>query len=60
MASIDEEDVRQLLRAVFVAGGGTHDDFDEHDRVMAEEHRTVVLLRPGRIATPPHARHIEH
>jgi hypothetical protein len=38
-----------LLRAVFQAAGGTHDDWDAYDRVMAEEGRTAVLVDPARI-----------
>ena len=38
-----------LLRAIFTAAGGTHDDWDEYDRVMAEEGRTAVLVDPARI-----------
>jgi hypothetical protein len=34
---------------VFVAAGGTHDDWDEYDRVMAEERRAAVLVTPTRI-----------
>lgn len=41
--------LRLLLREVFTAAGGTHDDFGEYDRVMAEEGRTVVLVSPDRI-----------
>ncbi|MGH8860074.1 MAG: TIGR03618 family F420-dependent PPOX class oxidoreductase [Jatrophihabitantaceae bacterium] len=41
--------VRLLLRAIFVAAGGTHDDWDEYDRVMAEQGRTAVLIEPARI-----------
>jgi hypothetical protein len=41
----------QLLRDVFVAAGGTHDDWDEYDRVMAAERRTAVLVTPERITT---------
>jgi PPOX class probable F420-dependent enzyme len=41
-------DVRLLLRAVFTAAGGTHEDFDTYDRVMAEERRTAVLVTPER------------
>ena len=37
-----------LLRAVFTAAGGTHDDWDTYDRVMAEERRTAVLVTPER------------
>ncbi len=51
---------RLLLREVFAAAGGTHDDLDEYDRVMLAERRTAVLVRPERVYTnPPHARHVE-
>jgi hypothetical protein len=46
---VDAEAVRLLLREIFTAAGGTHDDLDEYDRVMAEEHRTAVLVDPQRI-----------
>jgi PPOX class probable F420-dependent enzyme len=45
---IDDERRRLLLRHIFVAAGGTHDDWDEYDRVMAEERRVAVLLDPQR------------
>ena len=38
-----------LLRAVFVAAGGTHDNWDEYDAVMARERRTAVLVPPARV-----------
>jgi PPOX class probable F420-dependent enzyme len=38
-----------LLRAVFTAAGGTHDDWGEYDRVMAAEGRVAVLVEPARI-----------
>ena len=38
----------QLMRDVFVAAGGDHDDWDEYDRVMAAEARTAILVRPSR------------
>jgi hypothetical protein len=38
-----------LLRKIFTAAGGTHDDFDEYDRVMAKERRVAVLLEPERV-----------
>ncbi len=38
-----------LLRRVFVAAGGSHQDWDEFDRVMEAEGRTVVLVSPDRI-----------
>ncbi|HEY5853167.1 MAG TPA: TIGR03618 family F420-dependent PPOX class oxidoreductase [Aldersonia sp.] len=46
---LDPERLRLLLRAVFVAAGGTHDDWAEYDRVMAEQRRTVVLVAPRRV-----------
>ena len=42
-------DVPALLRDVFRAAGGTHDNWDEYDRVMAAEQRTAVLVTPTRI-----------
>lgn len=42
-------DLPQLLRDVFLAAGGTHDDWDEYDRVMVAERRAVVLVDPQRI-----------
>jgi PPOX class probable F420-dependent enzyme len=44
----DAEAIRLLLRAVFRAAGGTHDDWDTYDRVMAEERRAAVLIQPVR------------
>ena len=32
---LDAEGLRLLLRAIFTAAGGEHDDWDEYDRVMA-------------------------
>lgn len=46
---IDGEALRLLLRNVFTAAGGTHDDWDTYDRVMAEERRTAVLITPRRV-----------
>lgn len=45
----DSEQLRLLLREVFAAAGGTHDNWDEYDRVMAEQRRTVVLVAPTRV-----------
>jgi PPOX class probable F420-dependent enzyme len=50
---LDAERIRLLLRDIFTAAGGTHDDWDTYDRVMAEERRTAVLLRPRRTYTNP-------
>jgi PPOX class probable F420-dependent enzyme len=46
---IDAEGLRLLLRDVFTAAGGTHDDWDTYDAVMAREHRTAVLITPERV-----------
>mgnify|MGYP003530829471 FL=1 len=43
------DQVRLLLREVFIACGGSHDDWAEYDRVMAEQRRTAVLITPTRI-----------
>ena len=45
---VDASAVPALLRAVFVAAGGSHDDWDEYDRVMASERRVAVLVEPVR------------
>ena len=50
---VDDEALRLLLRNVFTAAGGTHDDWDTYDRVMAEERRAVVLITPRRVYTNP-------
>ncbi|MCF7547664.1 MULTISPECIES: TIGR03618 family F420-dependent PPOX class oxidoreductase [Pseudonocardia] len=46
---VDAEELRLLLRAVFTAAGGTHDDWDTYDRVMREEGRVAVLVAPTRV-----------
>lgn len=53
LPGLDAEGMRLLLREVFSAAGGTHEDFDTYDRVMAEERRTVVLVKPLRIYSNP-------
>jgi len=46
---VDAESLRLLLRAIFTAAGGTHDDWDAYDRVMREEGRVAVLVTPRRV-----------
>ncbi|MBN9734721.1 Pyridoxine 5'-phosphate oxidase [Pseudonocardia sp. Ae168_Ps1] len=46
---VDGVDVPRLLRDVFAACGGTHDDWAEYDRVMAEQRRAAVLVEPVRV-----------
>jgi hypothetical protein len=49
VAGIDAERVRLLLREIFSAAGGTHEDLDEYDRIMATERRTAVLITPAHV-----------
>ncbi len=48
---VPAESVPSLLRAVFRGAGGTHDDWDEYDRVMAAQRRAAVLVEPARITS---------
>ncbi|TDC76916.1 pyridoxamine 5'-phosphate oxidase, partial [Actinomadura sp. 7K507] len=50
---VDGEALRRLWRDIFRAAGGTHDDWDTYDRVMAEERRAAVLIAPRRVYTSP-------
>ena len=49
----DSDALPALLRAIYSAAGGQHDDWAEYDRVMAAEKRVAVLLRPTRIYVNP-------
>jgi hypothetical protein len=49
VAGIDADRLRLLLREIFTAAGGTHDDFGEYDKVMAQERRAAVLITPERV-----------
>ncbi len=49
MEGIGPERLRLLLREIFTAAGGTHADFDEYDRVMAQDRRAAVLIAPERV-----------
>ena len=49
LEGVDRERLPTLLREIFVAAGGTHEDWDEYDRVMAEERRVAVLVHPERV-----------
>jgi PPOX class probable F420-dependent enzyme len=53
LPDLDADAVRRLLRDVFTAAGGSHEDWDEYDRVMAAERRTAVLVTPGRVYSNP-------
>jgi PPOX class probable F420-dependent enzyme len=43
--------IRTLLRDIFSAAGGVHQDWETYDTVMAEQRRTAVLIAPDRIYT---------
>jgi PPOX class probable F420-dependent enzyme len=45
----EPDSLRLLLREVFTAAGGTHDDWAEYDGVMAQQRRAVVLIAPSRV-----------
>jgi PPOX class probable F420-dependent enzyme len=48
-AGVDAERLPLLLREIFTAAGGTHDDWATYDAVMARERRTAVLVTPQRV-----------
>jgi PPOX class probable F420-dependent enzyme len=53
MAGLYEEALRLLLREIYEAAGGVHEDWAEYDRVMAAERRVAVLVTPTRIYQNP-------
>lgn len=44
-------DVPAVIRSVYRAAGGDHADWDEFDRVMAEDRRCAVFVRADRISS---------
>jgi PPOX class probable F420-dependent enzyme len=50
---VDDEQLRLLLREIFTAAGGTHDDWADYDRAMREERRTAVFVAPTRVYSNP-------
>jgi hypothetical protein len=56
MPGVDAERLRLLLREIFTAAGGEHDDFNAYDRVMADERRVAVLVTPERGFARPRGR----
>jgi PPOX class probable F420-dependent enzyme len=50
---IDDEQLRLLLRDIFRAAGGTHDDWATYDQVMRDERRAAVLVSPTRTYSSP-------
>jgi hypothetical protein len=49
LPGFDPDGLPGLLRDVFTAAGGTHDDWPTYDRVMAEERRAAVMVSPERV-----------
>jgi PPOX class probable F420-dependent enzyme len=47
--AVDAERLRRLLREVFTAAGGTHDDWDAYDAEMRAQGRSAVLVAPTRV-----------
>lgn len=47
--ALDPERLRVLLREIYRAAGGEHEDWAEFDRAMQRERRTAVLVNPERI-----------
>lgn len=46
---VDPAHLRALLRGVFSAAGGEHEDWEAYERAMEEERRTAVLIAPERV-----------
>jgi hypothetical protein len=44
---IDAERLRLLLREIYTAPGGTHDDFGAYDEAMAADRRVAVPVTPA-------------
>jgi PPOX class probable F420-dependent enzyme len=49
LPGFDAARLPSLLRDVFAAAGGTHEDWPTYDRVMADERRAAVMLFPERV-----------
>jgi PPOX class probable F420-dependent enzyme len=49
LPGFDPAQLAALLRGVFTAAGGTHDDWPTYDHVMAEERRAAALITPDRV-----------
>jgi len=50
---VNSEQLRLLLRDIFTAAGGTHDDWATYDQVMRDERRTAVLVSTTRVYSNP-------
>jgi PPOX class probable F420-dependent enzyme len=50
---VNGDQLRILLRDIFTAAGGDHDDWATYDQVMRDERRTAVLVSPTRSYSSP-------
>lgn len=50
---VSGERLRFLLRSIFTAAGGTHDDWASYDRTMRDERRTAVLVIADHVYSNP-------
>jgi hypothetical protein len=46
-------DVPSIVRSVFIAANGSHEDWDAFDRIMADERRCAVFVRAETISANP-------
>ena len=49
LPGVSADRLRLLLREIFTAAGGQHDDLGAYDRAMAAERRTAVLITPDNL-----------
>lgn len=58
--AFDGAQQRQMLRDIYHAAGGHHDDLEVYDEVMRRERRCAVLIHPDRVwSNPPGSQHID-
>ncbi|HEY1634835.1 MAG TPA: pyridoxamine 5'-phosphate oxidase family protein [Acidimicrobiales bacterium] len=50
---LDDERLRLVLREIFSAAGGTHDDWAAYDQTMRAERRAAVFVSPTRVYSNP-------
>jgi PPOX class probable F420-dependent enzyme len=50
---VDADGLGRLLRAIFTAAGGTHENGATFDRVMRDERRTAVLVTATKVSHGP-------
>ena len=47
--TMDADSLRIMLRDIFTACGGTHDNWEEYDQAMVDDGRVAVFISPDRI-----------